>query len=95
MFKQLDRYMKLTGKAFSHVVVESLTEYINKNTRLVQQRLEDIRDPIYDSLDQIHSEFVGRSNRFGSWKECLEAHELLEEPRAIEYSRIRNWMREQ
>jgi DNA polymerase III delta subunit len=86
LFEQIDRLMENTGKSFSQITVEALSLFVDKNTRLVQQRLEDIRDPIYDRVDEIRAEYVKLGNRFATWEECLKANDLFKNIEVLRYS---------
>jgi len=82
---------RVTGKSFSAIVLEALSEHVEARRVWVQAKITDYSDELVVQLESIHQEFLyPNPKRYPNWRSCLEGEGLLTE-KALEYSRKRGW----
>jgi hypothetical protein len=87
------RIQKVTGKSFSYLTRTALEQYVEKQTKLIQTRLDTFKLPLEQELEKLHSEYVSPNpGGYGTFLECLKAKGLATEE-AIEISVSKRWIK--
>ena len=93
LLANIQRLEKVSGKSFSEITRIALERYAEKEIRLVQSRLDTFKDPLEDTLERIHREYVKPNvDRYGNFEECLKGKDLWT-AEVIQYSVSRRWLR--
>jgi hypothetical protein len=91
LLRAIQDEQRATGKSFSKIVLEALSEHTEKRRAWVQARLTDYPDELVARLESLHQELVHPNpKRYPNWRVCLQEEGLLTDE-AIEYSRKRGW----
>jgi len=93
LMKALEDERRATGKSFSRIIYEALSEHVDSKRVFVQAKLSDFQAEMIMTLEELHQQFVHPNpNRYPTWENCLESEGLLSDE-SRRYSESRGWMR--